>query len=157
MQFGNDTVAKWGDGIVVVGSAVAAAFSIVALVKRDIGPLPAAIETNLLAPLFDRTPTARSRYPDWIWRYLDTPLAGAAGSIRRELVDKWTREGRLPHGDARATARRLSLLCEPLRTAHRIDADILDDRADMLADVRERIAGLSIDLDLLWREVHALR
>ncbi len=155
MQFSSDTVAKWGDGVIIAGSVAAAAFSIVALVRRDAGPLPAAIETNLLAPLFDRPPTERSRYPAWIWRYLDTPLVGAPGSIRRQLIDKWTREGRLPTGDAAARERRLRLLCEPLLHARRIDAVTLDDRADMLADVRERLAGLSVDLDLLWRQVHA--
>jgi hypothetical protein len=157
MQFGNDTVAKWGDGVVILGSAVAAAFSIVALVKRDVGPLPAPIETNMLAPLFDLPPTARSRYPAWIWRYLDTPLAGASGSIRHELVDKWAREGKLPRADLRRAAPRLTLLCAPLHVARRIDADALDNRADMLADVRDRLAGLSVDLELLWREIHALR
>ncbi len=157
MQFGNDTVAKWGDGVIIAGAALAAAFGVVALVRREAGPLPTPIETNLLAPLLGRTPTERSGYPPWIWRALDTPLAGAPASIRRELVEKWTRERRLPRGDAAASDRRLRLLCEPLRTARRIDADSLDDRADMLADVRERIAGLSVDLDLLWRRVHERR
>ena len=33
--------------------------------------------------------------------------------------------------------------------------EALDDRADMLADTRERLAGLSVDLELLWRELTA--
>jgi hypothetical protein len=155
LEMGNDTTAKWGNGVVIAGSALAAAFSIVALIKRDAGPLPLAIDTNLLAPFFDCVPTPASRYPDWIWRYLDIPLAGASGSIRRELLDKWTREGRIPRGDTASVARRTQLLCEPLRGARRVDADVIDDRADMLADVRERLAEVSVDLELLWRDVHA--
>jgi hypothetical protein len=157
MQFGNNTVTKWGDGVSVVGAAVAAGFSIVALAKRDAGPLPLAIETNLLGPLLERTPTARSRYADWIWRYLDTPVVGTSSSIRRQLLDKWRREGRLPGPGDRRDERHLALLGEPLPAAHRIDSRILDDRADMLADVRERLASLSVDLELLWREVQAKR
>jgi hypothetical protein len=154
LEFGDDTANQWGNGVLIAGAAVAAAFSVVALVKRDGGRLPMTLETNLLAPLFGRSATMRSQYPAWIWRYLDTPLAGAERSIRQELVDKWTQEGRLPGRDAE---RRLSLLCEPLGAARRVDATVLDDRADMLADVRERVAGLSVDLQLLWREVQAQR
>jgi len=153
-EFGDETAVKWGNGILIAGAAVAAAFSIVALVKRDKGRLPLTIETNLLAPLFDCSPTTRSRYPDWIWRYFDTPLAGARTSIRRELIDKWTSEGRLPRGDAE---RRIALLCQPLGTARRIDADVLDHRADMLADVRERVGEVSVELERLWREMQAQR
>jgi hypothetical protein len=157
MQFGNDTVAKAGDAVTIAGSAVAAAFSIVALVKHDRGPLPLSIETNLLAPFFDRPATAHSRYADWIWRYLDTPLGGATGSIRQELIAKWTGEHRVPSGHRVADSRRLDVITKPLSLATFVDADALTARADMLADVRDRLAGLSVDLELLWREVHARR
>jgi hypothetical protein len=157
MQFGNDTVAKAGDWVSIGGSVLAAAFSVVALVKHDVGPLHLSIETNMLAPFLDRQPNAASRYADWIWRYLDSPLPGARGSVREQLLEKWARERRLPTGHKRADKRRLEVLAEPLRAATRVDADMLDDRADMLADVRERLAGLSVDLELLWREVHGRR
>ena len=153
-EFGDETAVKWGNGVLIAGSVVAATFSIVGLVKRDRGRLPLTIDTNLLAPLFDRTPTTRSHYPGWLWRYLDTPLADTGISIRRELIAKWTRDGRLPRSDGE---RRMALLCEPLGTARRVDAAALDDRADMLADVRARVAELSVDLDRLWGEVQAQR
>jgi hypothetical protein len=157
MQFGNDTVAKAGDAVTIAGSAVAAVFSVVALAKREVGRMPHSIETNMLAPFFDRPATARSRYADWIWRYLDSPLPGAKGSIRQELVEKWTREHRLPSPPA-ADTRRLDLLTKPIRAAiRRVDADVLDSRADMLADVRERLSSFSVDLELVWREVQARR
>jgi hypothetical protein len=157
MQFGNIDVANAGNGLVITGSTVAAAFSIFALVKHEAGPLPLSIDTNLLAPLLDRPATARSRYPDCIWRYLDTKLAGSSTSIRRELIDRWTREGKLPPKGAPEAERRLTLLSAPLRAPGRVDADALDDRASMLADVRERLASLSVDLDLVWHQVHAQR
>jgi hypothetical protein len=153
MQFGSSTVAKAGDALVIGGSAIAAAFSVVALVKADVGPLPAVIETNLLAPLLGAPATARSRYPDWVWRYLDTPLAGESTSIRRQLIDKWTREAKLPQGASPGAERRLTLLTAPLRTPRPVDAEVIDDRAHMLGDVRERLMSLSVDMDRLWREV----
>ncbi len=157
MQFGNETVAKIGDLVTIAGSAVAAAFSIVALVKRNVGPLPMSIETNLLAPFFDRPSTSRSRYPDWLWRYLDTPLPGEKGSIRQQLIEKWTLEQRLPRANREGDSRRIDLLTKPLTKADRVDAAVLDDRDDMLADVRERVASLSVELEILWSEVHARR
>jgi hypothetical protein len=155
MQFGSETVKSWGNGVVIAGAAVAAAFSIVALANRDRGSLPLSVETNLLASLLDRQPTQRSRYPAWIWSYLDTPSAGEARSIRQELIDKWTREGKLGGAHGLTAERRLALLTEPLRSAQRIDAVVLEERATMLADVRERLATLSEDLELLWSEVHS--
>jgi hypothetical protein len=157
MQFGSDRVAQAGDWVTIGGSALAAVFGVIALVKHDVGRLPQAFETNLLAPLLGRPANPASHYADWIWRYLDTPLAGAQGSIREQLIQKWTREHRLPSGHSRADDRKLAILTRPLVATTRVDADALDDRADMLADVRERLAGLSGDLELLWREVRARR
>jgi hypothetical protein len=157
MQFGNETVTRWGNGVAIAGSAIAAGFSITALVKRHNGPLPLSIQTNMLAPLFGREATLHSRFADWMWQYLDTPMPGASDSIRRQLVEKWTREGRVAKGDALEAERRIKLLCDPLRGARSVDAEILDSRADMLADLRERLASLNEDLELLWREVEARR
>jgi len=157
MQYGNETVAQWGDGVAIAGAVVAAAFSVVALARHNIGSVSASIETNLLGPLFDCPPSPRSTYPDWLWRYLDTPLPGASRSIRHELLDKWGREGRLPRVALAANDRRVHHLCAPIHVRRRIDADLLDDRADMLADVRERLAGLSGDLGLVWGELRPRR
>jgi hypothetical protein len=157
MQFGNDTVAKAGDGVTIAGAALAAAFSVVALVKRDTGPLPLTIDTNLLAPFFDRPPTVHSRYADWLWRYLDTPPSVGHSSIRQELVDKWTHEHRVPAKGTPPDEHRLDLLTRPLRAAGRVDAHVLDDRADMLADVREHLGAISVALELLWSEVRTRR
>jgi hypothetical protein len=157
MQFGNDTVAKAGDWVVIGGSALAAAFSIVALIKHDVGAPPLPIETNLLAAFFDRPATGRSRYADWIWRYLDTPLPGAKGSIRAELIEKWTNEKRVPPSKDHRYEKKIDALTRPLTKAKRVDADVIDDRADMLADVRERLGSLSVDIELLWRQVHTVR
>jgi hypothetical protein len=157
MQFGSPNVGKAGDALVIGGSAVAAAFSVVALVKREVGPLPGAIETNLLAPLLGAPSTARSRYPDWIWRYLDAPLAGDSSSVRRQLIDKWTREGKLPDGHSPDAEKTLTLLTAPLRAPRPVDGQVLEDRASMLGDVRERLMNLSVDIDRLWHEIDVRR
>jgi hypothetical protein len=146
MQFGNQTVAEGGDGVLIAGAVSTGAFSIVALTKRDAGRLPVAIETNFLAPFFDRASTPDSTWPADVWRLIDAPAPGAASSIRVELVEKWRREHRV-------APKRLDLLTTPLTTARRIDAAVLGDRAEMLADVRSRIAHLSIGLDTRFHQL----
>jgi hypothetical protein len=146
MQFGEEKAQRAGDAVTITGSTLAAAFSVVALLKGGSGRLPHPVETNLLAAFFDRPATPSSKYPDWIWRYLDTPLGGAK-SIRRELVDNWIREGR-------STA---DWVTEPLGRGQSVDGKVLADRAEMLADVRTRLASVNVDLELIWREVHEQR
>jgi hypothetical protein len=157
MQLGNSTDGRWGDGVAIAGSVVAAAFSIVALAKHNVGVVQGPIESSLLAPLLGCAPAPGSGYPDWIWGYLDQPLAGASQSIRSELLEKWAREGRIPRAGVRGDDARLRHLCQPVGAGRRIDGDLLAQRANMLADVRERLVGVGVDLDLLWRELRARR
>ena len=157
MQFDGNGQAYAGDGIIVGGAAIATAFSIVALTRKNQGRSPHAITTNFLAPLLGRTPTADSTLPEPVWRYLDTPLAGEPGSLRSRLVEQWTRRGTLPRGDSPAVRHTLDLLTRPISRREVVPADVLDDRAEMLADLRSGVAGLHVELQELVREVRAQR
>jgi hypothetical protein len=157
MQFDGNRQAFAGDGIIIGGAAIATAFSIVALTRRKQGRTPHAIETGFLAPLLGRTPSADSTLPEPVWRYLDTPLAGEPGSLRRQLVDRWVRRGTIARTDSPSARRKIDLLTRPISRREVVPADVLDDRAEMLADLRSRVAGMHVELQALVAEVRAHR
>jgi hypothetical protein len=157
MQFGDNAQAFAGDGIIIGGALIATAFSIVALVNKGRARTPSAIETNFLAHLFGRPPAPNSELPDEVWRYLDTPLVGEKTSARQQLVDKWVREGRVSLAPTAAARARIDQLTRPVARHELAPGGLFDDRADMLGDLRSRVASMNIDLQLLVRQVRAHR
>lgn len=157
MQFDGTGTAFAGDGLIIGGAAIATAFSIVALARKNRGLPPHAIETNFLAPLLGRAPTAESALPEPVWRYLDTTLAGEPDSLRRQLVERWVRRGTVSRADSPAMRRKIDLLTRPVSRREVIPADVLDDRAEMLADLRTVVSGMHVELQNLVREVRARR
>jgi hypothetical protein len=155
LQFDGTTQAYVGDGLIIVGAALATAFGVVALVRKDVGRPPFAIETNLLAQVLGRPPTDESRLPEPIWRYLDTPLVGESQSIRAALIEKWRREDHLGHDDSARAQRRLDHLTRPISRHEVVTADLLGDRAAMLADLRSKISALKLDLQEIIPAVRA--
>jgi hypothetical protein len=157
MQFDGTRMSFAGDGIILGGAAVATAFSIVALSRHNRGRPPHPIKTNVLAPLLGRVPNADSTLPEPVWKYLDTPLAGAPTSLRNQLIQDWQRRGNISLDDSPSARRRIDLLTRPLSAHEVIHADVLDDRAVMLADLHGRVAAMHVDMELLIREVRARR
>jgi hypothetical protein len=155
MQFDGNGQAFAGDGIIIAGAAIATAFSIVALTRKNQGRTPHAITTNFLAPLLGRTPSADSMLPEPVWRYLDTPLAGEPGSLRSQLIELWGRRGTIARTDSPSMRRKIDLLTRPVSRREVVPADVLDDRAEMLADLRSRVASMHVELQALVREVRA--
>lgn len=152
MQFTTQTQARIGDGIILGGAVVATTFAVVALLKRNRGRPPYAIQTNLLAQLLGRTPVPGSELPDPIWRYLDTPLVGEPSSLRSQLLDKWAKQGSISLFPSTPAARiKVDQLTRPISVRDVVSADTFDDRADMLADVRAALGRLHADIQGLIR------
>lgn len=150
LQFGNDNEIRAGYGIIIGGAAIAAAFTIAALVQKQRGKTHFPIRTDLLAQLFDRAPSSPElRLPEPIWRYLDTKLVGQPASFRRQLLDRFTHEGRLSLAATPAAQRTIDLLSRPIARGEVVPSDVLALRADMLSDLRSRVANMKIDLELL--------
>jgi hypothetical protein len=150
MQFNSQRVAFIGDGLIIGGGALGAALGVVALTRGDHGRLSGAIDSTMLRPLLGGPPDEDS-YPPEVWRWLDTPPPGESMSVRAALIAKWTREQRL------TSRARIARLTEPLPSGSRVDAGLLGDRADMIADVRGRVAAVRVDLQTLWRTVASMR
>jgi len=89
-------------------------------------------------------------FPELVWAYLTWPDFGIHGSktVRDYLVAAWAESGRLgDHGQA--SRQRVELL---LGKGGTYDADALEDRGDMLSEVREAIGLMSHELQHLAAE-----
>jgi hypothetical protein len=115
------------------------------------------ITTNFLAGPLGRAPTADSALPPPIRRYLDAPLAGEPASLRAQLFERWVRRGTVPADRSPEALRKIALLTRPLSARQNVPADVLEDRAEMLSDLRARIAGMHVDVQRLVRYVRAKR
>jgi hypothetical protein len=150
LQFDGNEQGYIGDGIIIGGAVVATALGVVGLVKKNRGRAPFVVETNYLATLLGRKPTARSELPEPVRRYLDETLAGEKSSIRSQLLEKWVKQGSV---SSRSDEHKLDLLARPIARGTVISSDVLGDRADMLADLRARVAQLYAEVRLLMHEV----
>ncbi|MCU1281209.1 MAG: hypothetical protein JWM53_4755 [bacterium] len=155
LQFSGTTQARIGNGLAIGGAALAAAFSIVALTRKNRSTPPYAIETNFLAQPLGRTPTPDSRLPDPVWSFLDTTLVGERGSFRSQLVDGWLKERSISLASSAQAQRTIDLLTSPISPQQSVPAEVLSSRANMLADLSERIAEMKIELESLVRQVRA--
>jgi hypothetical protein len=104
---------------------------------------------NILGQLW--TGGAHPDFPDIVWAYVTQQQRTAGGdhSIRDALVTTWKESGRLGEDAAHPSARRVALYFGEGGT---YDADGLDDRADMLSEVREAVGLMSHDLQRLATE-----
>jgi hypothetical protein len=152
MQF-SDRTAKAGDVIAVVSGVAATVLSLAAIRlqrggKRALGPTP-----NMLAPFFDRSPTPQSRYPEWIWDYMNGVSSGTAGeaSMRQQLLREWLGSGRVDLSASQAAQQKINLLTAGALQGRVLTIDLIADRRAMLADVGARVALLKQDLARLVR------
>jgi len=157
LQFDGNEQAYIGDGIIIGGAVVATALGVVGLIKKNKGRAPFVVETNYLAPLLGRKPTAKSELPEPVRRYLDETLAGETSSIRAQLLEKWVKQGSVSLTSSRADEHKIDLLTRPIARGSLISSDVLGDRADMLADLRARISQLYVEVRMLMHEVRAKR
>ena len=104
---------------------------------------------NILGQVW--TGTGHADIPDIIWVYLTRPqfTPGRDRTRRDYLVQAWKDSGRLGDDPARPSPDRVALYFGEGGT---YDADGLDDRVDMLSEVREVVDLMSHDLQHLATE-----
>ena len=95
---------------------------------------------------------AHPDFPESVWTYLTQSSLGAGHghAIREELVAKWKASGRFGEDSAHPSAERIALY---LGAGGVYDADGLEDRANMLIDVRDVIDLIDHDLQELATDV----
>lgn len=93
----NNSTAKAGDWVQVVGGAGGIILSILALNARG-GTDYLALAPNMLAPMFGREPEKSSVYPQDVWTYLNTvPAANPRVQVpwKEQLIAEWVQVGRI--------------------------------------------------------------
>jgi len=152
MQF-SDRTARAGDVIAVATGAAATVLSLVTIRlqrggKRGPGPTP-----NMLAPFFDQPSAPQSRYPEWIWGYMNGVPSGpgAETSVRQQLFEEWVSSGRVALSDSPAARVKIQFLTADASKTRALTLDLISDRRAMLSDVGARVALLKRDLARLVR------
>jgi hypothetical protein len=107
-------------------------------------------DRNILGEIWygDRHPD----FPETVWTYLTRPQYGTTPgrSTRESLTSKWKASGRLGKDPANPSADRIALYFSAGGT---YDADELEDRAEMLVEVRDVIDLMNHDLRQLETDI----
>jgi|HubBroStandDraft_2_1064218.scaffolds.fasta_scaffold173733_2 hypothetical protein len=104
---------------------------------------------NILGELW--TGLQHRSYPEVVWAYLTRPQFTRSGdrTVRDGLILSWKQSGRLGDDAARPSPSRTALY---FGEGGVYDADGLDDRANMLSEVRELVSLMTYDLQHLATE-----
>jgi hypothetical protein len=140
-----------GDGIGIGAGAASTLLAYLAIRKQRGADSPVRGVTNMLAPLFDRSPSLNTYYPPVVLQYLQlVPPNQATGPGTRleQLKAEWTSSGRLDSSDA-TKERKINALTATGETGVKVSIGDLTDRIAMLGDVSGRIALMKRDLSLL--------
>jgi uncharacterized protein (DUF302 family) len=161
LQFKSST-ADLGNGIGVAGGASSVALSLTGIHMQGGGRRTLGDSPRMLAAIFGRTPAtpdARSEYPKVAWEYLNSaqPSKPDAGSRKDQLIAKWRREGRIEQeGSGNSRQPKLERATSDISTVKRLNIDALNDRVQMLLDVRATLNLMKRDLSeiLLMVSLH---
>jgi hypothetical protein len=104
---------------------------------------------NILGELW--TGGAHASFPEVVWAYLTRPQFTRSGdrTVRDSLILAWKQSGRLGDDPTRPSPARMALY---FGGGGNYDADGLDDRANMLSEVRELVDLMTYDLHHLATE-----
>jgi hypothetical protein len=148
----SNTTQDAGNAISVAAGGVSTLFSLrgfrqVRGAKRSILVLP-----DMLTPFLSPAEERHKQYPDAIAAYLNSvPPEGSSQASRKEQVlAGWLAAGRVGPLDSPKTKQKIALLTSTNAADKKLGSAILDDRAEMLTDVRDVIAQMKHGLaDLL--------
>jgi hypothetical protein len=157
MQF-SDRTAIAGDAVGVAGGAAGVILSVLGL-RQQGGKAYLGVAPNMLAPLFDRRPELRSRYPSDVLLYLETaPETDPRVHIpwRDELISEWVQTGRIGPPNAPASQTKIDLVTSRIGEHKRLSLSLLADRSSMLLDLRSRVALMTRDLRDLMKAVSTM-
>lgn len=102
---------------------------------------------NMLAEVFNIPTDADSKYPEFVWSYLNRPPVGASKTRIQSLMDRWQQFKVIPRNiNTPEGRRRIAVLTNTVPNG-KANISVFDDRSDMLVDLRSEI--FQIDRDLL--------
>jgi hypothetical protein len=155
MQFKPSTV-NLGNGIGVGGGAGSVVLSIVGM-RMQGGRRPLGDSPRMLARFFGREPGAieaiPSEYPDEVWSYLNSvpPSKPNTATLREQLIAKWRSEGKIKQDGSQKSERRIESMSGNLAQLRTLNISDLEDRIEMLLDIRARVSLMKRGLSEIVR------
>jgi hypothetical protein len=151
LQF-SKTTSSAGNAVGFAAGGVSTLFSLRSYRLVHGGKRPGWVLPNMLAAFFGQPEEQHSHYPDDIWAYLNSVPAGAASPATRkeQILAGWAAAGRIGSPGSLQRKRRIALLTSTNAADKDISIESLNERAAMLADVRDQVSLMKRDLaDLL--------
>jgi len=155
LQFSKSTSSA-GNAMGFAAGGISTLFSLRSLQQVRGGKRPAWVLPSMLSAFVCQPEEQHKHYPDDVWAYLNgvSPEGASQISRREQLVAGWAAEGRIGVLDSTQSRRKIELLTSPNAADKNLRTEILNERAAMLADVRNRVSLMKRDLRDL---IHGLR
>ena len=153
----SNTTSDTGEVISFAAGGVSTLFSLRSFRQIRSGRRPAWVLPSMLAAFFSEPEEQQTPYPNGIWTYLNTvPSEGNSNTTRRErLLENWRAAHRLDPINSPKAQYRITLLTSSNAADKKLDMDLLNQRAAMLADVSNEIAQMKQDLADILRSVRS--
>lgn len=152
LQF-SKTTSSVGNAIGFAAGGISTLFSIRSFRQVQGGKRPPWVLPNMLAAFLGQPEGQHNHYPDDIWAYLNGVPPGEASqaSRREQMLAEWVAEGRIGILDSPQSKRTIMLLTSTDATDKNLKTELLNERAAMLADLRNRVSLMKHDLRDLIR------
>lgn len=113
---------------------------------------------NMLAQIFNRQTDSQTEYPPIIWKYLNKVPAGSGlPETRREyVVSQWVSLHAIDNPNTQKGKMQIQCLTSTMPKQNAVTIGLLEDRMDLLADVRAQVSQLDSDLLELMTAIRSL-
>jgi hypothetical protein len=152
LQF-SKTTSNAGNAVGLAAGGISTAFSLHGFRQVHGGRRPGWVLPNMLAAFFGQQEEQHSHYPEDVWAYLNSvPLGEGSQASRKQLVlDSWREAHRLGLLDSPQSKQRIALLTSTNAADKKLNIDVLNQRAAMLADVADQVVQMKQDLAEILR------
>jgi hypothetical protein len=142
----------------VVGGGINMILGALALRQQNGGRHMTSGHPNMLAQIFGRPTESQTEYPPLIWQYLNKIPAGSGvpDTRRQYVINQWVN---LHAIDNPATSRgkiQIERLTSTMPKQNVVTIDLLEDRKDLLADIRAQVSQMDSDLLELMNAIRSL-
>ncbi len=147
-----------GNVVSVVGGAASALLAVLGIhIQSKPGERPLSGSPNMLAPFFDRQSEYHTRYPETLWKYLNSPVPTEPdkGTRRDRLFKEWVDQGDISQKTSPKEEARIAFLTSPSSENRKMTLDLINQRSSMLLGVRVWTGLFKRDLSKLMLAVKA--
>jgi hypothetical protein len=152
LQF-SKTTSDAGNAVGFAAGGISTAFSLHGFRQVHGGRRPGWVLPNMLGAFFGLQEEQHGNYPDDVWAYLSSaPLKTGSQASRKQLVlESWREAHRLGPLDSPQSKQRIALLTSTNAADKKLNIEVLNQRAAMLADVADQVVQMKQDLAEILR------